>query len=267
MENEDAMQSQDASSGREATLSRNATLDPDAPQGQGASLAPASSDAGAMTQAKAKPEPFLVASGLGLETFKGVVYRNVTLEAYRGRLLAVCGSNGSGKTALLLTLAGRMKHTQGTLEADGQRLPCRECKLERKVGLSLFKGLNDLPEGLSARSAASAEFELRGIDPKADAALGYLREWRLDDVADLRVADLTAERLAQLGIALAFVGEPEAVMVDDVEDQLTSSQSQGLMRLLRQQARLRRAAVVVGVTEQALAREADSYVCLTREGE
>lgn len=218
-----------------------------------------------MNATQAQTAPFLVACDVGLKTFKGYAYRHVNLEAYRGRLLAVRGSNGSGKTALLLTLAGRMKHTEGTVSADGQELPCRECRLEQQVGLSLFRGLNDLPENVPARDVTRAEFGLHGLSSAAEDVSAYLETWGLSDVADLRIADMTAERRAQLGIALGFVGAPAAVMVDDVEDQLTTRQSQGLMRLLRQQARLRNAVVVVGVTERALAREADACVDLTEE--
>lgn len=218
-----------------------------------------------MSAVEVQSTPFLIARDLGLKTFKGYVYHHVNLDVHRGRLLAVCGRNGSGKTALLLTLAGRMKHTEGTVSAAGRKLPCRECRLERQVGLGLFRGLNDLPENVSARDVVRAEFKLHGLSSAEKNVSDYLQEWDLGGVADLRIVDMTAERRARLGIALGFVGSPAAVVVDDVEDQLTARQSQGLMRLLHQRAHLRNVAVVVGVTEQALAREADACVNLTEE--
>ena len=71
----------------------------------------------------------------------------------------------------------------------------------------------------------------------------------------------------QLGIALAFVGEPDAVVVDDVESQLTMSQSEALVDLLLDAARTRNVAVVVGVVERDLAAMADATVYLSKDGE
>lgn len=237
----------------------------------GKAIAPADAEAvvGAPTgtAAPAAGEPYFRARGLGLKTYAGYVYRAVDVDARAGELFAVRGRNGSGKTALLLTLAGRMRPTEGTLSAGGLELPRQRAKVARHVGLGLFKGLNDLQDSLTVAYAASAEFELHGRRPRRDAVLAYLREWGLDDAANVRVKDLTSQKLATLGIALAFSGEPDAVVVDDVEDQLTMAQSASLVKLLREAARLRGAAVVVGVVERDLAAMADACVYLAKEGE
>lgn len=211
--------------------------------------------------------PYMHAQGLELKTYAGFTYRGIDVDVHKGELVAVRGRNGSGKTALLLTLAGRMKPTGGTLTVGGFELPRQRAKVERHVGLSLFKGLNDLQESLTVEYATGAEFELYGRKPRREAVLDYLREWGLSDVAAIRVKDLTSEKLTQLGIALAFVGEPDAVVVDDVEDQLTMSQSEGLVELLLDAARSRKVAIVMGVVERDLAAMADACVYLSKEGE
>ena len=154
--------------------------------------------------------PYISACGLGLKTFAGFAYRDVDVDVHKGELVAVRGRNGSGKTALLLTLAGRMKPTAGTLTVGGFELPRQRSKVERHVGLALFSGLNDLQESLTVLYVLGAEFELYGRKPRRESVTGYLRAWELEDVANVRVKDLTSEKLVQLGIALAFVGEPDA---------------------------------------------------------
>ncbi|MBC2889086.1 ATP-binding cassette domain-containing protein [Gordonibacter massiliensis (ex Traore et al. 2017)] len=212
-------------------------------------------------------EPYISARGLGLKTFAGYAYHDVDVDVHKGELVAVRGRNGSGKTALLLTLAGRMKQSEGTLTVGGFELPRQRSKVARHVGLSLFKGVNDLQDSLTAASAAGAELELYGRKARHDAVLDYLRAWGLADVATIRVKDLTSEKLTQLGIALAFAGEPDAVVVDDVEDQLTMMQSEGLVNLLLDAARTRGVAIVMGVVERDLAAMADACVYLSKEGE
>lgn len=212
-------------------------------------------------------DPYMVARDLELKTYAGFAYRGVNVDVHQGELVAVRGRNGSGKTALLLTLAGRMKPTGGTLRVGDFELPRQRAKAERRVGLGLFRGLNDLQESLTAASMTSAEFELFGRRPRREAVADYLRTWGLADVANVRVKNLTAEKRVQLGIALAFVGEPDAVVVDDVEDQLTMSQSEGLVNLLLDAARSRNVALVMGVVERGLACMADGCVYLSKEGE
>ena len=215
----------------------------------------------------AAKKPYISAHNLELKTYQGYAYRGVEIDVSPGQIAAVRGHNGSGKTALLLTLAGRMKSTGGSLMVGGFELPRQRRKVERKVGMALFSGLNDLQDSLTAAYATAAEFELYGRSPRHEYVISYLREWNLEDVANVRVKDLTAQKLTELGIALAFAGEPDAVVVDDIEDQMTMSQSSEIMEMLVRTARTRQVAVVVGVVERELAAMADSCVFLAKEGE
>lgn len=211
--------------------------------------------------------PYISAQALELRTLMGYAYRGVTVDVHQGEIVAVRGRNGSGKTAFLLSLAGRMKPTGGTLTVGGYQLPRQRSKVERHIGLGLFEDLNDLQDSLTVVYAVGAEFELYGRKPRQEAVREYLHEWGLSDIANVRVKDITSGRLAQLGIALAFVGNPDAVVVDDIENQLTMSQSEGLMNLLTEAARARKTAIVVGVVERDLAAMADATVYLSKEGE
>ncbi len=211
--------------------------------------------------------PYLSAQDLELRTLLGFAYRGVTVDAHKGEVVAVRGRNGSGKTALLLTLSGRMKATGGTLTVGGFSLPKQRAKVERHIGLGLFNGLNDLQDSLTASYAVSAELQLRGCKANRETVQAYLADWDLADIANVRVKDLTSQQLAQLGIALAFIGDPDAVVIDDVEDQLTMAQSEGLMNTLLALSRERGVAVVVGVVERSLAAMADATVYLAKEGE
>ncbi|MEF9841278.1 MAG: ATP-binding cassette domain-containing protein [Raoultibacter sp.] len=209
---------------------------------------------------------FLEAHKLGLKTLAGYAYRNIDLSMGRGRIVAVRGHNGSGKTALLLTLAGRMTFTEGTLCVDGLPLPRQRNKVQQMVGLGLFSQLNDLQESLKVAYAIGAEFELYGRKPEKDAVLAYLQQWCLSDIAQVRVKDLTSEKLVQLGVALACVGDPKMIVVDDIEDQLTKTQSEKLMEALVEVAHVRGVAVVVGCIERDLAAMADGVCYLEKEG-
>lgn len=200
---------------------------------------------------------FARARDLGLRTMLGCPYAGMDIDVHKGELTALRGRNGSGKTALLLTLAGRMAHTQGSLEIMGATMPKQRGHVQRHVGLGLIKGVNDLQDNLPVASVVSAEFELYGRRGRRENVAAYLDEWRLAGVARTRVKDLSKESLVRLGIALAMVNNPEAIAVDDVEDQLTRVQSERLVRLLSDIAHNRGIAVMVACTERDLAALAD----------
>ncbi|WP_165248022.1 ABC transporter ATP-binding protein [Adlercreutzia sp. ZJ141] len=212
-------------------------------------------------------ESFIIARDLEMKTLVGYVFRNVSVSVHKGELVAVRGRNGSGKTSLLLALAGRMKHTGGSLTIGGYILPRQHAKAAQQVGMALFEGLNDLQDSLTVAYATSAEFELYGRKPRRDDVMASLRRWHLDSVADQRVKDLNSEQLTVLGISLAFVRHPSIVVVDDIEAQLTLEQSKRLMLLLRDLARERNVGIIVGITERELAIMADTCVYLSKEGE
>lgn len=198
------------------------------------------------------------ARGLELKSLVGCPYQGVDLDVEQGQVFAIRGRNGSGKTALLLTLAGRMLFTKGSLEILGFKMPLRAGKVQRRIGLAFFEGLNELSENQVVRSAVAAEFELWGRKVQRDTVEAYLREWELGDIADKRIGELNREQYAELGIKLAWVGHPDIIVVDDIESELTKSQSVALMERMGAMAHERNVTILVGVLERDLAAMADA---------
>src|SRR5689334_23634817 len=63
--------------------------------------------------------PVVTARGLGLRTRRGWIFRDVDLDVKQGELVALTGPSGSGRTSLLLALAGRFVTNRGTIERRG----------------------------------------------------------------------------------------------------------------------------------------------------
>jgi ABC-type multidrug transport system ATPase subunit len=64
--------------------------------------------------------PAIAARAIAMRGPWGPVYGPVDLEVARGGVTVLVGPAGSGRTALLMTIAGRMKPMRGSLEVLGQ---------------------------------------------------------------------------------------------------------------------------------------------------
>ncbi|MFC3983850.1 ATP-binding cassette domain-containing protein [Streptosporangium jomthongense] len=181
------------------------------------------------------------ADDLSLRGGHGWVYREVTAEAAPGALTAVAGQAGSGRTSLLLTLAGRMKPTAGTLTVAGRHTPRT---IRRVAALGLVDGVNDLDPALSV-----AEH----LRERARGPLGSRRGGRQEtragvalELAGLErspgdrtlVRALDREQRVRLGLALALLDEPGLLVLDNVDTGLDAVRRAALWATLTELAAL-----------------------------
>ena len=134
-------------------------------------------------------------------SFGGVAaLRGVDLTVERGDLHCLTGPNGSGKTTLLSVLLGLRRLDGGTVE---RRPPSVGCSFQRP---SVYPGL-------------TVAENLRVFAAFGDASEDWLARLRsalgLDAVADRRVNRLSGGYRVLLDVALAFVGQPASVLLDE----------------------------------------------------
>jgi ABC-type multidrug transport system ATPase subunit len=141
----------------------------------------------------------------------------VSLTVPGGSLFVIAGESGSGKTSLLLTLGGRMKPTEGAVTVGGLTKPH---EIQRISALGVIKGVNELePEltiGEHVREALDIRYSLlrRNRDRKIAEVLDRAG---LDWDPRIMAHTLAPEEQQLLGIALALTGEPQLLLIDDVD--------------------------------------------------
>jgi ABC-type multidrug transport system ATPase subunit len=196
----------------------------------------------------------VAADDLGLEGPRGWAFRGITLDAEPGSLIAIEGPSGSGRTCLLLALTGRMRPTEGTATVGAARLPKQSAAVRRLSGLAHVPGVTDLDpaltvaEHLHERALLQRRFggSLRGLlRPRADRA----REARqrvdtalaaagLDTDAlpkgtRTAVRDLERLQTVRLSVALALIGRPALLGIDDTDLKLSAAERDEVWALLR----------------------------------
>jgi ABC-2 type transport system ATP-binding protein len=196
----------------------------------------------------------ITAENFGLEGPRGWAFRGITASAEPGSLIAVEGPSGSGRTCLLLALTGRMKATEGTATVGGARLPKQAGAVRRIGALAHVTGVTDLDpaltvgEHLRERALLQRRFgdSLRALlRPRAErsarstlwidtalAAAG-LNLAALPKGPRTAVRDLERLEALRLSVALALIGRPGLLGVDDVDLKLSEAERAEAWALLR----------------------------------
>ncbi|MGI5167500.1 ATP-binding cassette domain-containing protein [Spirillospora sp. CA-253888] len=208
--------------------------------------------------------PVVEAAGLGLRARRGWVYSDVHLNAGAGSLVAVAGPGGSGRTSLLLTVAGRMKPTTGMLRVCGHDLPGEAARVRRCAAVARATGAVELEQDLRVREHVRERLlTLRGVPAGAfdDArALVGLEASDKELVHELPAAEAT-----RLALALALLGSPAVIVLDDLDDGADGAAQYGLWQAARNAADS--GPVVLAATTEPSPAEglADALLELTRE--
>jgi branched-chain amino acid transport system ATP-binding protein len=162
-------------------------------------------------------EPILRVSNI--ESYYGPILavRGVSLEVERGRIVAVLGANGAGKTTILKTISGVLDPLKGTIELDGR--PIQRMDPDRIVRL----GLSHVPEGREVfpfltvhenlLMGAYLRHDRDGVQRDLELVCGYfprLRQ-RIDQPAGL----LSGGEQQMLAISRALMNRPKLLLLDE----------------------------------------------------
>lgn len=109
-------------------------------------------------------------------TFGGITaLNNVSLDVYKGELLAVIGPNGAGKTCLLNSISGYYRPQQGRIFFNDRPISTFPVHRRAKLGIArtfqniaLFTGLTTLENLMAARHVKLRPNPLAGADKGKD---------------------------------------------------------------------------------------------------
>ncbi|WP_338496991.1 ATP-binding cassette domain-containing protein [Streptomyces sp. SJL17-4] len=196
----------------------------------------------------------VVTDGFGLKGPRGWAFREVSFRAEPGTLVAIEGPSGSGRTCLLLALTGRMRTKEGTAEVGGLPLPKRMAAVRRISALGHVPGVSELDpaftvaEHLGERALLQRRFDgsvrtfLRRPSERRAAARARIDEAVAAAGLDLAalpkgertsVRDLERLEALRLSVALALVGRPRLLAVDDTDLKLSDTDRAEAWALLR----------------------------------
>jgi len=134
----------------------------------------------------------------------------VDIEVRRGEVFGLLGPNGAGKTTTVEILEGYRTRTSGEVSVLGYDPSRRQLELRRRIGIVLQAG--GIYSHVTPREALThwARFYPRPRDVQE-----VLRLSGLTAQADVRSRKLSGGQLRRLDLALALVGDPELMFLDE----------------------------------------------------
>ncbi len=171
----------------------------------------------------------MTVAGLHKSYGQHVAVRDVSFEVRRREIFGILGSNGAGKTTVVEILQGLRDRTSGTVSVLGFDPGKEKNALRRGIGSQLQSSA--LPERLRIVEAIRLFAHARGVPVDVDATLAA---WRLEPLRDRAFGSLSGGEQQRLFVALALLGDPELVLLDELTTGLDPSARHATWDLIRQ---------------------------------
>jgi ABC-2 type transport system ATP-binding protein len=211
--------------------------------------------------------PLMVADGLLATGPRGRVFGPVSVRLAAGELLAVTGAGGSGRTALLLALAGRLRAESGRLIVGGHVLDAEAGAIRSLVSVARAGDAVDLDELWTVGDAIADRAVLIGARPAGaveGAVRGRLTAAGVDVAPATPLHALAPLARTLLDLALAAVEQRPVVVLDDADRGLGPGDERRVWQTLRALAGEGRAVLAATTDPRAAAGLATTTLALER---
>jgi ABC-2 type transport system ATP-binding protein len=165
------------------------------------------------TTASDTERPAVQTVGLTKSYGDHAVLVGVDLTVMPGRILALLGSNGAGKTTCVRILATLLAADGGTATVAGHDVAAAPARVRESISLTgQFAAVDDV---LTGRENLVLVARLRHVADPGAVADDLLVRFGLTDAAGRRVATYSGGMRRRLDIALSLVGDPAVVFLDE----------------------------------------------------
>jgi branched-chain amino acid transport system ATP-binding protein len=180
----------------------------------------------------------------------------VSFEVYPGEIFGVIGPNGSGKTTLFNSMLGQIVPDEGQIQLNGQDVTQLGPLALNRLGVgrtfqtlqvfgkmtvrdNLIVAAQEHQGSMFSRIFAPSD---SGLGDKADA---MIEQFHIRHVADKKAGELSYGQQKLVDIAMAFMSEPDLVLLDEPCAGVNPSLVGGISQLLKELNRTRKGSFVV----------------------
>ncbi len=164
----------------------------------------------------------------GVKALDGV---DITLE--KGQIRGLIGPNGAGKSTVIDAITGRRALTRGSVTLDGEDVSKMGAVQRRLRGLSRSFQRTSIFGGMLVGTQVELASYKMGIPDSAADAKAVLKELDLDRLSHALAENLGYGDQRRLDLALALVGRPKVLMLDEPMAGLSVKESHDLAQHLK----------------------------------
>ena len=157
----------------------------------------------------------------------------VSLTLGKGQILGLIGPNGAGKSTVIDAITGRRPLTRGQVILDGQDVSQLGAVERRRLGLSRSFQRTSIFGGMPVRKQVELASYKMGMSDSAADAEAVLEELDLARLGNVMAEDLGYGEQRRLDLALALVGRPKRLMLDEPMAGLSVKESHDLAQHLK----------------------------------
>src|SRR4051812_45818792 len=157
--------------------------------------------------------------------------REVSLSVAPGECFGLAGPNGAGKTTLIKLLLGLARPDEGEVRLFGQSPDDPEVR--RRVGFVPESA--ELPPAASPRQLVRRFARLRGVPEAESSGLAQLDRLGMAELLDRPAHKLSKGEKQRTLLALALLGTPELLVLDEPTDGLDPLGRALVRRVLREE--------------------------------
>ena len=180
----------------------------------------------------------------------------VSFEVHPGEIFGVIGPNGSGKTTLFNSMLGQITPDEGKIELNGQDVTTLGPLELNRLGVgrtfqslqvfgkmtvrdNLIVAAQEHQGSLFSRMFAPGD---SGLGGKADA---LIEQFHISHVADKKAGELSYGQQKLVDIAMAFMSDPDLVLLDEPCAGVNPALVGGISKLLKELNQSRKGSFVV----------------------
>jgi len=158
-------------------------------------------------------EKAIVVKGLQKSYNNLGVLKGVDFEVEKGRIFALLGSNGAGKTTIVKILTTLLKQDGGTAAVNGFDVAVKPDDVRQSISLTgQFAAVDEI---LTGRENLIMIARLRHLKNPRPVAEDLLNRFGLAEAADRRVSTYSGGMRRRLDIAMSLAGKPLLIFLDE----------------------------------------------------
>ena len=191
------------------------------------------------------------------------VIKGVNLKINRGENVAVVGKSGSGKTSLIMLIAGLEKATSGKIIFEDQDISTySEDELadlrKRKIGI-VFQSFYLIPN-YTALENVSLVLEINKIENAQKKSAELLEQFGLKDRLNHFPSQLSGGEQQRVAIARSIILSPKLILADEPSGNLDSENSKLIINLLFKYSKQNNSSLILVTHDQSIAKECDKII-------